>query len=63
MVAQLGDVPRSVAEHDLAARTDVPLVGDFFVYPQVALAMSWAGFLHALLVAPLLLWRRRQAYG
>ncbi|MCC6625529.1 MAG: HTTM domain-containing protein [Deltaproteobacteria bacterium] len=42
----------------LSARAHTPVIGALFGEPGVALAMSWAGFLHDLLVPWLLLWRR-----
>ncbi len=47
----------------LHARSDFPLLGPWFERWDVALAMSWAGFLHDLLVAPLLLWRRSRPWA
>ncbi|MFW6050744.1 MAG: HTTM domain-containing protein [Myxococcota bacterium] len=47
----------------LAARTDTPLIGPLLDLPWVALAMSWAGFLHDLLVVPALLWRRSRPFA
>jgi vitamin K-dependent gamma-carboxylase len=44
---------------------DVPVVGRWVGVPGFALFVSWAGFLHDLLVVPLLLWKRTRvwAYG
>jgi vitamin K-dependent gamma-carboxylase len=39
----------------LAARTDLPLLGAFFVWPPAPLLMSWAGFLFDTAIAWLLL--------
>ncbi|MEM9194162.1 MAG: HTTM domain-containing protein [Myxococcota bacterium] len=47
----------------LSARTDVPLVGSLFDVPYAALVMSWAGFLHDILVVPFLLWKRSRPYA
>ncbi len=49
----------------LSARTDTPLIGGLLDQLWVAYAFSWAGFLHDLLIVPLLLWRRTRmwAYG
>ena len=47
----------------LAARTDTPIVGPLFAIPETAYLMSWAGFLHDLLIVPLLLWRRTRPYA
>jgi vitamin K-dependent gamma-carboxylase len=42
----------------LGARTDTPLVGAFFDEPQVAMLMSWAGFLFDTTIVAWLSWRR-----
>lgn len=42
----------------LSSRQDFPVLGPLFGHFEVALAFSWAGFLHDLLVPLLLLWRR-----
>jgi vitamin K-dependent gamma-carboxylase len=42
----------------LAARTETPLVGRWFDEPNVALAMSWAGFLFDTTIVLWLSWRR-----
>jgi hypothetical protein len=49
----------------LSAHTDLPLVGPYLGLPAVAIAASWAGFLHDLLIVPLLSFRRTRvwAYG
>ena len=49
----------------LSSRTDLPLIGSLMALPAVAIAASWAGFLHDLLIVPALLWRRSRpfAYG
>ncbi len=41
----------------LSARTDAWLIGGMLDQPWVALAFSWAGMLHDLLIVPALLWR------
>lgn len=45
----------------LSARTDTPLIGPWLAHFEVALAMSWMGFLYDLLIVPALLWRRTRA--
>lgn len=45
----------------LAARQDFPLIGPLFELTWMSLALSWAGFLHDLLVPFALLWRRTRA--
>ncbi len=49
----------------LLARTDTPLIGWMLGSFEMAMAMSWIGFLHDLLIVPALLWRRTRvlAYG
>lgn len=47
----------------LNARRDLPLVGGLLGHPDVALAVGWAGFLHDLLIVPLLLWRRSRVFA
>ncbi|MFW5876732.1 MAG: HTTM domain-containing protein [Myxococcota bacterium] len=47
----------------LAARTDTPVIGALLDFPWVAVAMSWAGFLHDLLIVPALLWRRSRPFA
>ena len=49
----------------LLAQSDFPVLGPLFAHHEVALAMSWAGFLNDLLMAPALLWRKTRpwAYG
>jgi vitamin K-dependent gamma-carboxylase len=49
----------------LLARTDVPILGSFLGSYDMALAMSWGGFLNDLLIVPALLYRptRKWAYG
>jgi vitamin K-dependent gamma-carboxylase len=49
----------------LLAQVDWPLLGPWLVAPGAAIALSWAGMLHDLLVPWLLLWgkTRRFAYG
>ncbi len=47
----------------LAARQDFPLVGPLFELGWVSLALSWAGFLHDLLVPFALAWRRTRAFA
>lgn len=49
----------------LSARTDLPILGPLMDEPWLAYALSWAGFLHDLLIVPLLLWRptRQAAFG
>jgi vitamin K-dependent gamma-carboxylase len=42
----------------LAARTETPLIGRFFDEPNVALAMSWAGFLYDTTIVVWLSWAR-----
>jgi vitamin K-dependent gamma-carboxylase len=42
----------------LAANVELPLLGRYFAYPGVALAMSWGGMLFDLTIVPLLLFRR-----
>jgi vitamin K-dependent gamma-carboxylase len=42
----------------LAARTETPLIGRFFDEPNVALAMSWAGFLFDTTIVIWLSWAR-----
>ena len=47
----------------LLARTETPLIGPALGSFEVALAMSWLGFLHDLLIVPALLWRRTRAWA
>ncbi|MFT5433983.1 MAG: vitamin K-dependent gamma-carboxylase [Myxococcota bacterium] len=47
----------------LAARTDLPLVGELLGHFEVALAMSWLGFLFDLLIVPALLWDRTRRFA
>jgi vitamin K-dependent gamma-carboxylase len=47
----------------LAARTDTWLIGPWLDEPWAALAMSWAGFLHDLLIVPLLMWGRTRPFA
>ena len=47
----------------LLARTDTPLVGEFLGSFDVALAMSWGGFLNDLLIVPALLFRRTRIWA
>jgi vitamin K-dependent gamma-carboxylase len=42
----------------MSSRTDTPVLGPLLDRFDVALAMSWAGFLNDLLAVPLLSWRR-----
>ncbi len=48
----------------LLARTDTPLIGEFLGSYDMAMAMSWGGFINDLLVVPALLFRptRKWAY-
>lgn len=45
----------------MSARSELPLIGPFIAMPEVALAMSWAGFLYDASIVPLLLWRRTRS--
>ena len=47
----------------LSARTDLPVIGPLLGYHGVAVAFSWAGLLHDLLVVPALLFRRTRPYA
>ena len=49
----------------LLSRTDTPFIGSMLGSFDMALLMSWVGFLHDLLIVPALLWRRTRswAYG
>ncbi len=47
----------------LSAHADLPWVGPYLGLPAVAVLASWGGFLHDLLVVPLLLWSRTRAYA
>ena len=49
----------------LLSRTDTPLIGSMLGSFDMALFMSWVGFLHDLLIVPALCWRRSRvlAYG
>jgi len=47
----------------LSAHSDMPLVGPWLLLPEVAILLSWGGFLHDLLVVPLMLVRRTRAYA
>jgi vitamin K-dependent gamma-carboxylase len=47
----------------LSARSSFPILGPLFDAPWMALAMSWAGFLHDLLVPGLLLWRPTRGWA
>ncbi|MEC8022333.1 MAG: HTTM domain-containing protein [Myxococcota bacterium] len=45
----------------LNARTEVPVIGSLFQYPEAALAMSWGGFLYDSTIVFWLLWARTRA--
>ena len=47
----------------LMAQSDFPILGNFFVHHEVALAMSWLGFINDLLMAPALLWRKTRIWA
>ncbi len=47
----------------LTARQDFPVLGPLFELPATAIVMSWAGFLHDLLVPLALLWRRTRPFA
>jgi vitamin K-dependent gamma-carboxylase len=47
----------------MTALADVPGIGRWVSEPGVAVFASWAGFLHDLLVVPLLLWPRTRAWA
>ncbi len=47
----------------LSAHSDMPIIGPFLLLPQVAILASWGGFLHDVLVVPLLLWARTRRYA
>lgn len=47
----------------LGARMDTPLIGAYFDRPEVALALSWAGFLYDLTIPLWLLWGRTRPYA
>ena len=47
----------------LSSRQDFPLIGSLFGHPEVALAFSWAGFLHDLLVPLFLFWHKTRAFA
>ncbi len=47
----------------LSAHADLPFIGSYLGLPMVAIAASWAGFLHDLLVVPLLLWPRTRVWA
>jgi len=47
----------------LSAHSDMPVIGRFLLLPEVAIAASWGGFLHDLLVVPLLLWAKTRRYA
>jgi vitamin K-dependent gamma-carboxylase len=47
----------------MSSRTDTPLIGSWLDRFDVALTMSWAGFLNDLFAVPLLLWRRTRVYA
>lgn len=41
----------------LNARSETPLIGSLFMWPQTSLAMSWAGMLYDMLIVPALLYK------
>jgi len=49
----------------MSARNELPVIGFWLDIPEVALLMSWGGFLYDLSIVPLLLWKRTRplAYG
>lgn len=47
----------------MSARSELPLIGGWLDLPQVALLMSWAGFLYDLSIVPLLLWKRTRPFA
>lgn len=47
----------------LLPQVDLPVLGPSLTRPAVALALSWAGMLHDLLVPALLSWRRSRPYA
>jgi hypothetical protein len=47
----------------LAARTDTPLIGPLLGLPEVALAMSWLGFLYDTTIWAWLLWPRSRPFA
>lgn len=47
----------------LSARTETPLVGQFFDQPWAALAMSWAGFVFDTTIVAWLSWRRTRPFA
>jgi hypothetical protein len=47
----------------MSSRTDTPVIGPLLDHFDVAMAMSWAGFLNDLLAVPLLLFGRTRAFA
>lgn len=47
----------------MSARSELPVIGPWLNLPEVALFMSWAGFLYDLSIVPLLLWRRTRPFA
>lgn len=47
----------------LSAQADLPWIGPYLGLPLVAIVASWCGFLHDLLVVPLLLWSRTRLWA
>lgn len=47
----------------MSARSELPVIGPWLSLPEVALLMSWAGFLYDLSIVPLLLWRRTRRFA
>lgn len=47
----------------LMAQSDFPILGALFEHHEVALAMSWLGFLSDLFMAPALLWKRTRPWA
>lgn len=47
----------------MSARSELPIIGPGLSLPEVALFMSWAGFLYDLFIVPLLLWSRTRPFA
>ncbi len=47
----------------IAAKSDLPVLGDYFAIPGLGVLMSWMGLAFDLSIVPLLMWRRTRWFG